>query len=511
MRNFFLFAAPSLAAFWMAFAFVSANPSIGLDYGRILGYAAIFSAVVCGLLFIVGRLYRPAAHPGVALAAAAFMIASFQYDQVGVALLQVDIFSVKLQLGLWAFGAVAVAVAVGWLGRLPVGRMSVMIGLAAMLAAAVLQTGLNAAGGPSESSSAPVSVPNPTALEAAESEFSRSVISIVLDTYARSDVLASMFAVDNKSFERALEQRGFVVADQAMSNYPWTSLSMSSALDMNYTATDTENYQYDSAGLAYVANGLNETVSQFRGQGYTFALFHAGRYRTTIDCSGYEDVCLQCSGRFDEMELVLLEKTPLGHLLRKFAPSFYISLGGGDCPIDTLPDKMRRLEGGPFFLFGHHMALHDAMHVDEKCQTLDGPVPATWPSTQHAEEMRLQVACINRQTLAVIDHVLETHADPIILISGDHGFWSDGYSDLKPEALWRRHAIFTALRLPEMCRETVPVDLTPVNHYRLITACLTGQSPDLLPNRFFATQMLEPGNPRSPIRVHAINPQAPLQ
>jgi len=504
MKWVFPIIVPTLAAFWIAFAFLSANAALDLDYPRLLSYAAVLSALVCSILLTAGRFFRPAAHPSVALAVAALIISSFQYDQVGALLRQVDVHSVRLQMGLWAFGALVAAGAAAWVGRFAVGRLSLMIGLAAMVTAALLQTALYAGGATDR---ADASALGSAPASAAQDETKRPVISLVLDTYARSDVLAEMYGVNNEGFESALAERGFIVAKKAMSNYPWTSLSMSSALEMEYMVSEAERRPYDSLHFARVTNGLNEAVSQFRARDYIFALFHAGRYRTTISCSGVEDVCLQCPGRFDEMELVLLEKTPVAHLLRKVAPTFYVALGGGDCPISTLPEKMRALGDGGFFLFGHHMALHDAMNVDAKCRPLDQPVPVTWPSTRHKRDMQLQIECINRQLLSLIDHVLAAYEDPIILLSGDHGFWTEGYESFKAEALWRRHAIFTAVRLPAACQGAAPQDLTPVNHYRLILACLAGRTPTLLPNRFFSVGFLEPEGAGSEIRVLEIDPR----
>ncbi len=57
---------------------------------------------------------------------------------------------------------------------------------------------------------------------------------IVLDGYARADVLAEHYAFDNGPFVRGLEQRGFQVADASRSNYNWTFLSLASTLNMDY-------------------------------------------------------------------------------------------------------------------------------------------------------------------------------------------------------------------------------------------------------------------------------------
>jgi hypothetical protein len=57
---------------------------------------------------------------------------------------------------------------------------------------------------------------------------------IILDGYARADVLSNLYGYDNSDFIKPLEQRGFNMASQSRSNYPRTLLSLASSLNMKY-------------------------------------------------------------------------------------------------------------------------------------------------------------------------------------------------------------------------------------------------------------------------------------
>ncbi len=57
---------------------------------------------------------------------------------------------------------------------------------------------------------------------------------IVLDGYARADVLARYYDFQNTEFLDGLRARGFQVAEQSAANYNWTFLSLSSTLNMDY-------------------------------------------------------------------------------------------------------------------------------------------------------------------------------------------------------------------------------------------------------------------------------------
>ena len=57
---------------------------------------------------------------------------------------------------------------------------------------------------------------------------------IVLDGYARADVLAKYYGFDNGPFLEGLRQRGLQVSEASRSNFYWTFLSLGSSLNLDY-------------------------------------------------------------------------------------------------------------------------------------------------------------------------------------------------------------------------------------------------------------------------------------
>ena len=57
---------------------------------------------------------------------------------------------------------------------------------------------------------------------------------IILDGYARDDILLEMYHYDNAEFLDYLTQSGFYIARNSRSNYSQTSLSLASSLNMGY-------------------------------------------------------------------------------------------------------------------------------------------------------------------------------------------------------------------------------------------------------------------------------------
>jgi hypothetical protein len=57
---------------------------------------------------------------------------------------------------------------------------------------------------------------------------------IILDGYAREDVLQNIYNFDNSSFVDALKVRGFYIADESRTNYIYTQISLASSLNFEY-------------------------------------------------------------------------------------------------------------------------------------------------------------------------------------------------------------------------------------------------------------------------------------
>lgn len=494
------FSLPSvLASTWVFLSFFTANAPYGFEWQRFILFSAALSIVATVAVFVGTSLLPRRYSHGVALSVAAACILLFQYRQVGELLLLADIFSVKVQMALWGLALISGCAIAARFANRPGVYSSILVALVAMLGVNVVLLGNTLL----ESRSTASTAKNVQVQESSKTG-PHAIISIVLDTYAHASVLSTLYGYDNRGFEQALATREFKVIPSAYSNYPCTSLSVASALDMTYRVETGEAHPYNAVSAAETINGLNATVRRFRSLGHEYAIFHAGRFHSTINCSGFEDHCLQCGGKIGEVEFLLLEKTPFSHLIRKFLPKFYGSLSAGGCPITLIGEKSLRIGKTPFFLFAHHMALHQPSNMDSDCSPLDTPVPAVWPPKSGTPQLRMQMDCLNQQTLTVVDQLISRYEDPIILISGDHGIWTDDYKESNSTALKYRHAIFTALRLPKKCQSTIPDILTPVNHYRLILACVEGKPVDLLPDRVFAVKALKPSDPYTPLRMNEV-------
>jgi len=113
---------------------------------------------------------------------------------------------------------------------------------------------------------------------------------IVLDAYARADVLQELYNYDNSGFLEALEARGFHVDDEAMANYTHSEISMASSLNMNQL-TDMPEFlrakgssasEDDIRGMSGDLIKNSALRSFLEEQGYAIIAFDSGYGLTQI-------------------------------------------------------------------------------------------------------------------------------------------------------------------------------------------------------------------------------------
>jgi len=319
---------------------------------------------------------------------------------------------------------------------------------------------------------------------------------IILDAYARADILQEVFSFDNTGFLAGLETRGFYVASKSYANYGLTFQSLASSLNFTYLdaiARKVGGDAYNQEPL-YRMIQENRAMEFLKGQGYTITCLSSdiksGDMKNVDRYIGYE-------GSTSEFLSALLNTTP--------APLFFNS-GEGRSLYKSyrrhILDAFRVLEEsplqeGPFFLFVHLMSPHppfvfgsngEAVEPDylfsmADADRLHGASEAA--VRDYIVRYRGQLEFLNKKILAAVDAILSRSAEPpIIILQGDHG--SRAYADLdRPEASYLREnlAILNAYRLPGDGRSLPYPGISPVNTFRLIFGHYFGADLDLLEDK----------------------------
>jgi hypothetical protein len=322
----------------------------------------------------------------------------------------------------------------------------------------------------------------------------------ILDGYAREDLMLERTGYNNAAFVEALTERGFYVAKCSRTNYSNTIIALTSTLNMHtYQALEEQAKSQGMTGKQiwrYLKPNL--TMQTFQGMGYQIVAFDSGYYWSSM-----EDVDVYLQPWLDPgdpphmtaFEYLLLKSTPLVAL--------YEREGGFDStPLDDLLfpwryhvaqeefilDQVPRIAEmvGPTFTFIHVMIPHEPMVFSpERINTspLYYGAGGNWPVTASAFSKAYTngVKYINPRMLEIVDQILEkSSTPPIIIIQGDHGFWTG-----------TNLPILNAYYLPGDAADALYPTISPVNSFRLIFDHYFGTALGMLEDDSYLVKDLE--------------------
>lgn len=325
---------------------------------------------------------------------------------------------------------------------------------------------------------------------------------IILDGYAREDILRTRYGFDNRPFLTHLRGQGFFVADQARSNYGQTLLSLSSMLNLGYLD--------GVARRVGLMSGDRKPLAQMICQSRVAAFLRARGYGVIAFASGFEGTEMRTADLYHHetpslslFQFALLDETPIPvvmHLINPRATDpYYAHRQRILSTFAHLADPLDRKR--PMFVFAHIIIPHPPFVFDEngaqqppdyRFNLADGNHYRKIGGTQDNYRTRYiqQLRFVNDKVERMIGEILrKATRRTIIIMQGDHGpglglLWEEpAHSDLD-----ERFSIFQSYYLPRGDRALFPPDTTPVNNFRRIFTAYFGADFPPLPNRqYFAT------------------------
>ena len=325
---------------------------------------------------------------------------------------------------------------------------------------------------------------------------------IIMDAYAREDILKRIYHHDNSGFTEYLrEEKGFYVAEGSTSNYANTGLSVASALNMNYISDLLPEMNEDSGNVVPLRTlaDRSEVFRFLKKRGYTIVAFSSGYELTEM---ANADIYLTPGWFADEFENALLDMTPIWVLFKRFGPAqqhrarlLYMF----DC-LGRLADRH-----SPKFVFAHLVAPHrpfvfdaDGGPVDPEHLNRPGGTGLSWLEGKGGEDYRKfyknELIYLNRKLRETIDRILANSDRPaIIVLQGDHGPRSSARDHDPPtEALKERFHILNAYHLPGQARDRLYPTITPVNSFAVILNYYFGAQYALHEDRSFYSTRSKP-------------------
>lgn len=303
---------------------------------------------------------------------------------------------------------------------------------------------------------------------------------IILDGYARNDILEDLFDFENSEFTDYLTDKGFIIPPENHSNYGTSILSETATLNMQYVQnliSDAEGWPYLWLLSPFIKNNTVKTM-----------LEEAGYNSISIDVNyevindGYVDIYYSpLLIRLNEFEKFLIQTSPIkifSPLIRKFAlintySSHRTLVNFAFSTLSEIPEL-----DGPKFIYSHIISPHPPFVFDKDGQYIEPSYGYTfwdgvdYPGTneQYKQGYVGQLKYVNHRMIQTVESILEkSETSPIIIIMGDHGsrLFSD-FSVSEHTCIPESFSNFMALHLPGLDSDQIPPDITSVNVFRLI-------------------------------------------
>ena len=308
---------------------------------------------------------------------------------------------------------------------------------------------------------------------------------IILDGYARHDLLRDKFGYDNSDFINAMKERGFYIAECSQSNYAHTQMSLTSSLNMAYIDDLSVDVEARFDPSSFVKHGAIRSVLEEHG------------YKTAAVPSGYPwsewtdaDVYYTTEREpvsLNDFEALLVQTTMLEPLWDHVAGSLgttqylverrrFLTRNALEA-LQTIPQL-----DGKFFVFVHIIVPHPPYLFGpngENVVFLPDDISESLERKAYADQARF----ISSEILEAIDVILtDSDQPPIIIVQGDHG--PPPYIVTPRERMQNLSAIY----MPEIDGENVLYpSITPVNTFRVVLNEFFDQHLDLLEDHSYFT------------------------
>ena len=342
---------------------------------------------------------------------------------------------------------------------------------------------------------------------------------VVLDAYAREDVLREVFGYENAGFLDSLRQAGFYVADGSHSNYAQTSLSLSSVLNLDYV----EGFLPAGAPRADPLAPLFKAIADSRLQstleslGYTTIAFASGFRGTELREAGLYltpgDQALQAMGAlgginaFEGMLIQtsagLLVTTALGQLPETLRRDLQMPYRAHRARILFALDELPEVTAlpGPKFVFVHIVSPHPPFVFGPNGEPVENTDAYTLRNgvflgsrQTYVERYRDQVVYLNGRVESLLPALISGSPSPVVIILSDHGPDASSVGG-EPSAvayLDERLSNLIAVRMGDCPDDELYSSLTPVNIFRIVLNACFDAGLELLPDRVFLSAYDDP-------------------
>ena len=296
-----------------------------------------------------------------------------------------------------------------------------------------------------------VAVPSETALPGLrlpEDQPPPDIYFIVLDAYARHDMLQQVFNYDNSPLLDYLQSQDFYVVEGSRANHAQTSLSLAAVLNMDYVPELLPGMDPSSVNRDPLWELIqhSRTRRALENLGYTTVAFSTGLPGTEIQdadvflTAGSLDEALGLSA-INTFEGMLVETsaakllTDASIALPRFFPDLTYPYRLHRARVNNIFDQLEVLPemDGPKFVFAHVIAPHPPFVFGPDGESVQnnqgftlgftfGDAGSPISDDAYLEAYRDQIHYVDKRVIDAVEALLaHSETPPIIIIQADHG------------------------------------------------------------------------------------------
>ena len=297
---------------------------------------------------------------------------------------------------------------------------------------------------------------------------------IILDEYAGFIQLKNDFNFDNSNFKVELEKRDFFVSKDSFSNYPSTSLSVPSMMNMMYFDFIPEHLGTDSKNINVVQKMINKNnvMKILKANNYKITTLDGAVGRTATTTLADDRLCTNI---FDinpdiRKNFALVYVPIVG--LRDFVFEEVIR-DKLECSFEVLTNFQNT--ENPNFVVAHLRFPHSPYIYD----SVGNPVSVNDIGDKNAYLEQLKFS--SKKAIKIIDKIQERSSNIVIILISDHGYRHYiNWTDPTPEDYIRGFNNLVAVYLPN--ENEIEVN-GPVNLFRSVFNSSLNMDYEILDNR----------------------------
>jgi hypothetical protein len=310
---------------------------------------------------------------------------------------------------------------------------------------------------------------------------------VMLEEYGGERGLQEEFGYDNTAFLQALESRGMFVGYQTTANYPRTSLSLASSLNMEYLDFLTDELGKDSDDARPLTRLMeyNRVGRYLKSIGYRYIQIGSWWAPTRISPIADQNVVF---GGLSEFDKVLYETTALQPIRRdEFRRREWKRVQFAFNAVERA-----RTTKSPRFVFAHILVPHDpyVFYPDGRYKTREKAA-----SMSKEQNYIQQLEYANSRVLRMVDTLLNgpESTRPVIVLQSDEGPYQGAptaWGTIADTNLVRKFPILNAYYLPGAGHADLYPTITPVNSFRVVFRLYFGADLATLPDRNYVFRSL---------------------